>query len=87
MTEEYDWESKHDPQEQDIADAEAREDDPDDYSLWCPACRARVHEDAIICPSCGEYITPTDEPGVSTKQLLAVIVVVLLIVAFLYWVI
>ena len=36
-------------------------DDEDDETptASCPECGAEVYEDALRCPVCGDYITPT----------------------------
>ncbi len=34
------------------------DDDGDSETYPCPECGAEVYEDAEMCPSCGQFITP-----------------------------
>ena len=48
-----DDETSEDWDEPDFDDAD--EDDPS-ATVTCAACGADVHEDAVMCPVCGEYV-------------------------------
>lgn len=40
-------------------------DSPDDDSaetIACPNCGADLYDDAVYCPHCGQYVTPTTSP-------------------------
>jgi predicted nucleic acid-binding Zn ribbon protein len=44
-------------------DDDAGEDSEVDTTQPCPYCRRDIHEDAVRCPYCGNYLSREDEPG------------------------
>lgn len=38
------------------------QDDEDDTQP-CPYCRRSIHEDAVCCPHCGNYLSEEDAPA------------------------
>jgi len=78
-TVEDNWRDNEDQEWEEDEFAEGDED-PEADLMHCPSCRQRVHEDTQKCPHCGDWITPTVIPS-SSKNLIVLAVVVLLIVA------
>ena len=39
------------------------DDDGDDETIACPHCHRRVHEEAEVCPGCGNYLSREDAPS------------------------
>ncbi|MBI4578353.1 MAG: hypothetical protein HY718_01530 [Planctomycetes bacterium] len=50
----YDPDDPDAPQPMDLAADDAAEDD--DETIACPGCGRRIHEQAALCPHCGEWI-------------------------------
>lgn len=68
------------PQASDLDD----DDDEETATEPCPNCDQQIAEFAEQCPYCGEWITHA-APAASRRGLAYVIVVVLVIAAFLIW--
>jgi hypothetical protein len=37
-------------------------DDDEDQTTYCPDCGAAIYDDAVRCPHCGSYVTPSTHP-------------------------
>ena len=44
------------PQPGDLDDDDDEGDDGDDEQIICSHCGAMLHEDAALCPKCGEWV-------------------------------
>jgi predicted amidophosphoribosyltransferase len=60
----------------------------DEDTVPCPYCRADVYEDAVRCPSCGQYLSEEDAPSATPRWVYWTAVICLLVAvawAFLGW--
>lgn len=61
------------------------QDDDETATVPCPHCGEDVADFADRCPYCGDWIVPGGQAGVSSRGLIFAAVVVLAILALLYW--
>lgn len=61
------------------------EDDDETPTVPCPACGEAIPDFADRCPYCGEWVVQGGAPGRSGRGVAFVVIVLLLIVALLYW--
>jgi predicted RNA-binding Zn-ribbon protein involved in translation (DUF1610 family) len=59
----YDPDDRDAPLPEDLDDG----DDEPDETVACPSCRRRIHEDAALCPHCGEWIID-DSPAAQRSR-------------------
>ena len=60
-------------------------DDAETPTIPCPNCGAEVPDMADRCPYCGDWIVQGGQTGVSARSVVFAAVVLLTIVALLYW--
>jgi predicted nucleic acid-binding Zn ribbon protein len=58
-------------------------DDPDheDTTQPCPYCRRDIHEDAVRCPYCENYLSREDEPAGRRSKWFYLILLLCLVIA------
>jgi hypothetical protein len=56
-------------------------DEDDDTTRPCPYCRRAIHEDAVRCPYCENYLSREDEPGGRRSKWFYLVLVLALAVA------
>ena len=66
-------------------DDEYAPDDDESETVPCPYCREEIHEDAVRCPSCGNYISAEDAPPGRKPWWLIVGVIVCLVIVY-FWI-
>jgi len=82
-------EDKTDDRDDDFDDDEFEEgsDDNDDSfdTIPCPYCRQQIHEDAVRCPHCENYISAVDAPRLKPQPWWMIVGVVVCLVIVLIW--
>jgi hypothetical protein len=68
------------------ADQDPGEADDVEETLPCPFCRRPVHEDADVCPHCGNFVGGTDAPPWRRVPVIVWVGVVLALLCVLVWV-
>ncbi len=56
-------------------------DDDEDATQPCPYCRRDIHEDAVRCPYCENYLSQEDAPGRQRSTWVVVLAILCLVVA------
>lgn len=62
---------------------DTEDDDDEDSTYPCPYCRAEIHEGAVRCPHCENYISEEDSRGAPKPWWLIAGVTVCLIIVYL----
>lgn len=84
-SDEYDVDRDYDPDDRDTY-PEGLYDDDGPPEVPCPYCRAMIGEDTPRCPECGNYLSREDAPPGGPKTNWWVVMMVLALLAALFWV-
>lgn len=80
----YEDESTDDFDDDDIVDENIDDDSFD--TVPCPYCRGPIHEDAVRCPHCENYISAVDSPPLKLRPWWIILGVLLCLAIVYVWV-
>jgi len=66
-------------------DEESEDDDESFDTVACPYCTKQIHEDAVRCPHCENYISTLDSPRRRARPWWIMLGVVLCLIVVLIW--
>jgi len=76
----------YDDRDDHFDDIEDSEDDDESFdTVACPYCTQQIHEDAVRCPHCENYISTLDGPRLKAQPWWIMVGVVICLVIVLIW--